>query len=107
MANACVALAPTPLAAVRLPANVPAALGVPLITPPEVIARPVGNDPASAETTGGGEPLVSTRKLYGTPSAPFAGGALTNAGACCAAATLVNENATLAEPEPAWTLKAP
>jgi hypothetical protein len=61
MLKACVAAGATPFAAVSVPVNAPAALGVPLMTP--VVAfnvSPVGNAPLVTENVGAGAPVAVT-----------------------------------------------
>ena len=75
----CVAV-PAVLVAVMTPANVPVALGEPVIAPPELNVRPVGSAPLVTLKVGAGEPLDVTVKLYATPKVPPGGAALVNAG---------------------------
>ena len=67
MLKPCVALGAVPLAAVIVPLNVPAAVGVPEMTPVELIVRPVGRPGAysnvSSALTIPGVGLVTTNYL--------------------------------------------
>ena len=58
--------------AVTVPANVPAAVGVPLMTPAELRISPGGRLPAV--TLNVGEFVDVYAKLYATPTVPFGGG---------------------------------
>ena len=62
---------PASLVAVTVtePPNVPAALGVPVIRPPEVMDKLVGN-PAADQVLPPPPPLAVIWKLYGTPTVP-------------------------------------
>ena len=73
MLNACVALGNVPLAAVIVPLNVPAVVGVPAMTPALLIATPPGK-PVAVNVIGA-VPVAVTLKLYATPTVPVAGGA--------------------------------
>ena len=57
MVKSCVALGSTPLLAVTVPVNVPATVGVPLITPALFMLRPVGSAPDVTLKVGVGEPV--------------------------------------------------
>ena len=71
--NACVALGKVPLAAVIVPLNVPAVVGVPAITPALLMVTPPGNPDAVKVI--GAVPVAVTVRLYSTPTVPVAGGA--------------------------------
>jgi hypothetical protein len=68
----CVASGFTPLDAVIVPLNVPAAVGVPEITPAALIATPVGRP--DAVNVGAGVPVAVTVWLYAVSTVPVAGG---------------------------------
>jgi hypothetical protein len=75
-----VALGKVLLAAVIVPLNVPAAVGVPEITPAVLMANPVGR-PVAVKVIGA-VPVAVTVKLYAVPTVPVAvGGALVIVGA--------------------------
>ena len=84
MVKACVALGSVPLAAVIVPLNVLAVVGVPDITPVVgAIVSPVGRP--DAEKVIGAVPVAVTVKLYTAPTVPVAvGGALVIFGAVLA-----------------------
>ena len=83
-----VALGNVPLAAVIVPLNVPAAVGVPEITPALLIASPAGK-PDSVKVIGA-VPVAVTIKLYAVPTVPVAGGgALVIVGGMLAALTTI------------------
>jgi len=73
MLNAWVALGNVPLAAVMVPLNVPAVVGVPAMTPALLIATPPGKP--GAVNVIGAVPVAVTLKLYATPTVPVPGGA--------------------------------
>ena len=73
MLKGCVAFGSVPLAAVIVPLKVPAAVGVPEMTPCELIVSPVGRP--GAVNVIGAVPVAVQVKLYGTPTVPVAGGA--------------------------------
>jgi len=108
MLNACVAAGATPLAAVSVPANVPPAPGVPLMTPVVALrVSPGGNAPLVTENVGAGEHVAATVKAYATLKVPFGGDALVNAGAWATAAVLVNAKFALRAPTVAVTVNEP
>ena len=64
MANGCVAFGGIPLLAVKVPAKVPRALGVPAMRPLVALReRPVGRLLGRAENIGAGIPLAARLKL--------------------------------------------
>ena len=58
MLKFCVAAVPMPLLAVTMPVKVPAAVGVPEITPPVLRLKPVGNAPEVTLKVGAGAPVA-------------------------------------------------
>ena len=75
MENGCVTVM-LPLVACSTPVNVPAWVGVPLMTPLAAMASPFGNAPELRLTVGAGAPVVVTVKLYGICQVPPVGGGL-------------------------------
>ena len=108
IAKVCDAFGRTLLLAVIVPAKVPRALGVPLISPLVPFSEsPVGSVDDVTENVGVGEPLAVSVKLYARLIVPFGGGPLVNVGACCALPVLVNANKAVADPARAVTENDP
>jgi hypothetical protein len=72
MLKFCVASGNVPLVARTVPVNVPATVGVPLMTPPELNVSPVGNAPLVTEKVG--EFVAVYVNVYAEPAVPFGGG---------------------------------
>jgi hypothetical protein len=108
IAKVCVAFGGTLLLAVNIPAKVPTALGVPLISPLAPLSEsPVGSVEGVAENAGAGDPFAVSLKLYAEPIVPPGGGPLANVGDCCPPPVLVSANKAVADPALAVTENDP
>ena len=93
----CVAFGATPLVAVTVAPYDPAAVGVPLMTPPALNDKPGGRLPALTANVGAGPAAVVYVKLYGVPTLPSGGGPLVIVGGSCVCAAPASRQ--VAEPE--------
>ena len=80
-ATTCDAAGFTPLVAVTVKLDVPAAVGVPVSAPPGASERPAGNVPAVTAKVGAGAPDAVNVWVYAVLTTPAAGGPLVNKGA--------------------------
>jgi hypothetical protein len=71
---------PAALAALTVKVNVPAAVGVPDITPAPESVKPPGNEPLSLLHVMGASPVASSVRLYAVPTVPLGNDAVVTVG---------------------------